>query len=124
MKINPYIFRNYDIRGKIPEDLDFAKVKVIAKAYGTFLRRRKIHQAVVGRDCRLSSPEFHKAFVEGLVEVGVDVIDIGMVMTQMVYFGQYLFQTNGGVMITASHLPHNFNGFKLATGYSRTTMTD
>jgi phosphomannomutase/phosphoglucomutase len=124
MQINPFIFRNYDIRGKVPEDLDGAKVKAIAKAYGTFLRRRKIRQAVVGRDCRVSGPEFQQAFIEGLTETGVDVIDIGMVMTQMMYFAQYRFQTNGGAMITASHNPHNFNGFKLATGYSQTTMQD
>ena len=122
MKINPYIFRSYDIRGKVPEDLDIEKVKIIGKAYGTYLRRRKTTQAVVGRDCRLSGHDFHQAFIEGLTEVGVDVVDIGMVMTQMVYFGQYFFQTNGGAMITASHNPYNYNGFKLATGYSRTTM--
>ena len=121
MEINPLIFRNYDIRGIVGEDLDIEKVEAIGKAYGTFLRRRKIRQAVVGRDCRLSGKEFQKAFVKGLIKMGVDVIDIGMVMTQMMYYAQYRFQTNGGVMITASHNPKNFNGFKLAVGYSLTT---
>ena len=123
MKINPYIFRNYDIRGIADVDLDAEKVEVIGKAYGTFLRRRKIRQAVVGRDCRLSGGEYQEALMKGMVAVGVDIIDLGMVMTQMVYYGQYRFQTNGGVMVTASHNPWNFNGFKLATGYSRTTET-
>lgn len=124
MDINPYIFRNYDIRGIVGTDLNADKVEVIGKAYGTFLRRRKIRQAVVGRDCRLSSEEYQIAFIKGLTAMGIDVIDLGVVMTQMVYFGQYRFQTNGGAMITASHNPWNFNGFKLATGYSRTTGTE
>ncbi|MBU2474703.1 phosphomannomutase, partial [Patescibacteria group bacterium] len=121
MKINPYIFRNYDIRGIVGKDLDAKKVEVIGKSYGTFLRRRKIRQAVIGRDCRLSGEEFQNAFTKGLIATGVDVIDLGMIMTQMMYYGQYYFQTNGGVMITGSHNPYNFNGFKLGIGFSLTT---
>ncbi|MBI5220672.1 MAG: phosphomannomutase/phosphoglucomutase [Candidatus Liptonbacteria bacterium] len=121
MKINPYIFRNYDIRGIAGQDLDAEKVETIGKAYGTFLRRRKIRQAVVGRDCRLSGEEYQQALIKGMAAMGIDIINLGMVMTQMVYYGQYRFQTNGGSMVTASHNPWNFNGFKLATGYSRTT---
>jgi phosphomannomutase / phosphoglucomutase len=124
MKINPYIFRNYDIRGIADVDLNFEKVEAIGKAYGTFLRRRKIRQAVLGHDCRLSSEEYNKAFTSGLLSTGVDVIDLGLAMTQMTSFGQYRFQTNGGVMITASHNPWNYNGFKLATGFSRNTEID
>jgi phosphomannomutase / phosphoglucomutase len=124
MKINPMIFRNYDIRGIAGEDLDSAKVEAIGKAYGTFLYRRKIRQAVVGRDCRPSGEEFQKAFTKGLTFTGVDVIDLGMVMTQMVYYAQYRFQTNGCAMITASHNPSRFNGFKLGIGYSKTTEVD
>lgn len=121
MKINPFIFRSYDIRGIVDEDLDLEKVEAIAKSYGTFLRRRRIRQAVVGRDCRLSGPDYQKAMIKGLTLMGIDVIDIGMVMTQMMYYAQYRFQTNGGVMVTASHNPHNFNGFKLGVSFSRTT---
>jgi phosphomannomutase / phosphoglucomutase len=124
MKINPLIFRNYDIRGKVPEDLDYEKVLAIAKAYGTFLHKRKIRQAVVGYDCRLSGTEFRDAYIKGLSFCGIDVIDIGMVMTQMMYYAQYRFQANGGTMITASHNPWNFNGFKMATGFSQTTMKE
>ena len=101
MKINPFVFRNYDIRGMVPEDLDAKKVEAIGKAYGTLLRRRKIRQAVVGRDCRLSGEEFQVAFIKGLTSIGVDVIDLGMIMTQMMYYAQYRFQTSGGAMITA-----------------------
>lgn len=121
MHINPLIFRNYDIRGIVDVDLDVKKVNIIGKAYGTFLRRRKIRQMVVGRDCRLSGPSYQKAFIEGVTSCGVDIIDLGHVMTQMVYFGQYYFQVNGGAMLTASHNPANFNGFKLAISFSQTT---
>ena len=124
MKINPFIFRNYDIRGIADVDLDVKKVEMIGRAYGTFLRRRKIRQAVVGYDCRLTGPQYHDAFIKGMIAMGVDIIDLGMVMTQMVYFGQYRFQTNGGVMITASHNPWNYNGFKLATGFSSNTQIE
>jgi len=124
MKINPYVFRNYDIRGIVGEDLDAEKVEAIGKAFGTFLQRRKIRHAVVGHDCRLSGEEFQKAIIKGLTETGINVIDLGMIMTQMMYYGQYRFQTNGGVMITASHNPSNFNGFKLGVGYSRTTEVE
>ncbi|NQV09138.1 phosphomannomutase/phosphoglucomutase [Candidatus Woesearchaeota archaeon] len=121
MKINPFVFRNYDIRGIVDEDLDSKKVEAIGKAYGTLLRRRKIRQAVMGRDCRLSGEEFQAAFTKGLTAMGIDIIDLGIIMTQMMYYGQYRFQTNGGVMITASHNPYNFNGFKLGVGFSLTT---
>ena len=124
MKINPFVFRNYDIRGMVPEDLDADKIEAIGRAFGTFLQRRKIRQAVIGRDCRLSGGEFKPAFIKGLVSTGVDVIDIGMIMTQMMYYAQYRFQTNGGAILTASHNPYNFNGFKLGIGYSQTTMQD
>lgn len=121
MKINPFVFRGYDIRGIVGQDLDAEKIYIIGKAFGTFLRRRKIRHAVVGRDCRLSGEEFSEVFIKGLREMGVNVIDLGMVMTQMMYYSQYCYQTNGGAMITASHNPWNFNGFKLGIGYSKTT---
>lgn len=124
MKINPLIFRNYDIRGVVDVDLDVEKLEALGKAYGTFLRRRKIRQMVCGRDCRLSGPQFQKAFMDGVISTGVDIIDLGMIMTQMMYYGQYRFQTNGGAMLTASHNPKNFNGFKLGVGYSQTTGPD
>ena len=66
MEIDAYIFRNYDIRGIVPDELDEKKVEAIGKAFGTFLRRRKIKQAVMGRDCRLSGESFQKAFTKGL----------------------------------------------------------
>lgn len=121
MRINPNVFRNYDIRGIAEKDLDNEKVEAIGKGYGTFLRRRKIRHAVVGCDCRLTGPAYKTAMIKGLRSVGINVIDLGMIMTQMMYYAQYRYQTNGGVMITASHNPANYNGIKLAIGYSQTT---
>src|SRR3989338_1012114 len=121
MEINPYVFRGYDIRGVAGRDFDNEKVEAIGRAYGTFLRRRKIRHAVAGHDCRLSAKEYHPAMIKGMRSAGINVIDLGMVMTQMVYCAQYCYQTNGGVMLTASHNPANYNGMKLAIGYSQTT---
>ncbi len=121
MKVNKFMFRNYDIRGVVPDDLTPEVVEALGKAYGTFLHKRKIRQAVIGRDCRLSGEEFQEAYMKGVMSAGIDIIDIGMVMTQMMYYGQYRFQTNGGTMITASHNPFNFNGFKMGVSFSLTT---
>lgn len=124
MKIDPLIFRSYDIRGIVDKELDKEKVEAIGKGYATYLLRRKIRQVVVGRDCRLSGPEFQEAITKGLTSLGIDILDLGMVMTQMVYYAQYRYQTNGCVMVTASHNPPNFNGFKMGKGYSQTTEMD
>ena len=121
MKINPFIFRNYDIRGVVDKDLDEKKVEALGKAFGTFLNRRKIYEIVAGRDSRLTGKAYQTAFAKGVLSTGLDVIDLGEIMTQMIYFGQYRFQTNGGVMLTASHNPWNYNGFKLGIGFSETT---
>ncbi len=122
MKINPFIFRNYDIRGKVDDDLDETKVEALGRAYGTLLQELGISEEIpVGRDCRLSSPAYAKAFIRGVNKTGIDVVDIGEVMTQMVYFAQYHFKARGGAMITASHNPKNYNGFKLGIDFSLTT---
>lgn len=121
MKINPFIFRNYDIRGIVDKDLDNKKVEALGRAFGTLLNKRKIHEIVAGRDSRLSGKEYQKAFVKGVLSTGINVIDLGEIMTQMMYYGQYRFQTNGGVILTASHNPWNYNGFKLGIGFSQTT---
>ncbi len=121
MKINPNVFRNYDIRGLVDKDLDVEKVEGIGRAYGTFLQKRKIRHAVVGCDCRLSGPTYKTAIIKGMRSAGINIIDLGVIMTQMMYYAQYRYQTNGGIMITASHNPPNYNGMKLAIGYSQTT---
>ena len=122
MKINSQIFRNYDIRGKVDEELNETNVRAIGQAYATLLQEKGISEEIpVGCDCRLSSPSFKKAFIEGMNKAGLDVVDIGTVMTQMVYFAQYHYKSRGGAMITASHNPKNYNGFKLGIDFSLTT---
>jgi len=122
--INPEIFRGYDIRGIVDTDLNADVYFTLAKAYATFLYERRITEAVIGRDVRLSSEEYQKAFMEGLMDSGIDVIDIGLTLSQILYFSQYHFLTKGAAMVTASHNPKNYNGLKLAVGYSDTLLTD
>ncbi|MGE5446387.1 MAG: phosphomannomutase/phosphoglucomutase [Ignavibacteriales bacterium] len=115
-RINPQIFREYDIRGVVGEDLSEEIIERIGKAYGTYMRRIGKKKASLGRDCRLSSPAFAKAISEGITSTGVNVIDIGMVTTPMVYFSLFNLDVDGGVMITASHNPSEYNGVKLCVG--------
>lgn len=122
--INHEIFRGYDIRGVVGKDLNADVYYTIGKAYATFLFERRINIAVVGRDIRLTSEEYQNAFTQGLIESGIDVIDIGLTLSQILYFAQYHFLSKGGAMITASHNPKNFNGLKLAAGFSDTLLTD
>ncbi|MEX0616402.1 MAG: phosphomannomutase/phosphoglucomutase [Candidatus Woykebacteria bacterium] len=124
-KLNKYMFREYDIRGKESKDeLNRGTVSLIAKAYGTFLIKRGINDAVVGHDNRETSKEFYEASIEGLKSCGVNVIGIGMGLTPMMYWSQYHFKVKGGIMITASHNPAGWNGLKLAYGYSYTLIGD
>lgn len=114
--INPQIFREYDIRGVVGEDLNEEIIERIGKAYGTYVRKLGKKKVSLGRDCRLSSPAFAKAISDGITSTGVNVIDIGMVTTPMVYFSLFNLDVDGGVMITASHNPSEYNGVKLCVG--------
>ncbi|MGI6667687.1 MAG: phosphomannomutase/phosphoglucomutase [Bacillota bacterium] len=116
MAINPRIFREYDIRGLVGEDLTLGNVRTLGLAYGTFLKRNGVTSAVVGRDCRLSSFAYSQAMADALLETGLDVTDIGMVTTPVMYFARIHYGIEGGVMVTGSHNPPEFNGFKLAYG--------
>lgn len=122
--INPEIYRGYDIRGVVDKDLSEDVYYTIGKAYATFLYERRITEAVVGRDVRLTSEKYQNAFQTALLDSGINVIDIGLTLSQILYFSQYHFLTKGGAMITASHNPANYNGLKLACGYSDTLLTD
>ncbi len=124
MKINPQIFRGYDIRGVVDKDLNKEIYYTIGKAYATFLYRRRINEAVVGRDVRLTSEEYQNSFTKGLLESGINVTDIGLTLAQILYFAQYHFLSKGAAMITASHNPKEFNGLKLAVGFSDTLLTE
>jgi len=120
MPLQPEIFREYDIRGVVGRDLDAEAAEVIARAYGTYLCAAGVRQVVIGHDNRASSPGLYAAAIQGLRAAGCDVISIGFVITPMLYFATYLFRIDGGMMVTASHNPPEFNGFKL--GYGRGTL--
>lgn len=116
MKVNPLIFREYDIRGTVGEDLTFEVAKLIGRGFATYLREKELKDIVVGRDCRLSSDDLFNSLSEGLLEAGCNVIDIGIVPTPLLYFALFHLNPDGGVMITGSHNPPDFNGFKLCVG--------
>lgn len=115
-EMNPRIFREYDVRGLVGEDLTQRTVHRLALAYGTFLVDRGLDRAIVGRDCRLSSYAYSQAVCDGLMATGTHVTDIGMVTTPVFYFARLEHGVEGGVMVTGSHNPPEFNGFKLAGG--------
>jgi phosphomannomutase/phosphoglucomutase len=123
-KINPQIFRGYDLRGVVDQDIDSNVMYTLGRAYATFLAKRRIKEAIVGRDNRLTSAAFSKAFIQGLNQGGIDTIDIGLSLSQIVYYSAYHFHTKGYAMVSASHNPKNFNGLKLGTGYSDTMITE
>jgi len=124
MKINPYIFRGYDIRGLVDTDLSSDIALHIGMAHGTFLKRKGITKAVVGHDCRQTSPEYSQAVIKGLTWAGIDVINIGMELVGTFYWSQYFLNCQGGVYVSASHNPAQYNGFKLAVDFSETMVSE
>lgn len=112
MKINPNIFRAYDIRGIYPEDLNEEIACKIGQAFVKFLGKTKL-QIVIGRDNRLSGPALHKNLIKGITDMGAEVIDIGLSTTPMLYFAVAHYGYDGGVIVTASHNPAQYNGFKM-----------
>ena len=123
-QVPDHVFRGYDLRGVVGTDLDDENVLILAKGYATYLLQRRIYDCVIGFDSRESSPRFRDIFVKGLTEFGIKVYDIGITLSQICYFAQYFFRTRGMVMITASHNPKEYNGFKFGTGYSETMVTE
>lgn len=124
MKINPQMFRGYDLRGIADEDLSPAIVEYIGKAFGTYLKRRGIFKAVIARDSRATSPEYSVAIISGLNWAGIDTVDIGLNLVGTFYWAQYHLNITGGAMVTASHNPGQYNGFKFANGFSETLVSD
>ncbi len=110
------IFREYDIRGIAGESITEDVVEKIGKAYGTMVGGDGGSEVSVGYDCRKSSPAFRDALCEGITSTGVNVVDIGMVTTPMVYFSTFTSGVDGGVMVTASHNPSEYNGLKMCVG--------
>jgi phosphomannomutase/phosphoglucomutase len=114
--MNPEIFREYDIRGVVDKDLTEQDVVLIGKALGTYLQGENRSKVTVGRDCRLSSEKYRNLVIEGLLATGCDVVDIGVCPTPVFYFSIRHLKKEGGVMVTASHNPPEYNGFKLCSG--------
>ncbi len=114
--INPEIFRQYDIRGVADRDLTDFVVTQVGRAIGTTARRRGAANLTLGRDCRYSSDRIHDALLAGLMQSGLEVWDLGVVPTPVLYFSLYRLQPGGGVMITGSHNPGHYNGLKVAIG--------
>lgn len=114
--MNPEVFREYDVRGIVNRDLNPDVVYALGRAIGTYAVRHKVRQMTLGRDCRLSSEAYQGAVSRGIMAAGVDIIDIGLCATPMLYFSIRHLGVDGGVMITGSHNPPDFNGFKICIG--------
>lgn len=114
--MNPEIFRQYDIRGIAEKDMTKEEVFIIGRGIGTYLKHHNCSKVTVGRDCRITSDAYAGRIIEGLVSTGCRVIDLGVCPTPVFYFSIRHFDQEGGVMITASHNPADYNGFKICRG--------
>ncbi|MCK4645854.1 MAG: phosphomannomutase/phosphoglucomutase [Candidatus Aminicenantes bacterium] len=116
MRIKPEIFRQYDIRGIVDKDLTPETVELLGKGIGTYFRRHEKKEVALGRDCRLSSPIFSEALSRGLHSTGCELVDLGIIPTPLLYFAIYDKKIEAGVIITGSHNPPEYNGFKMMVG--------
>jgi len=124
MKVNPQIFRAYDIRGVVNEDLSPKFYEHLGKAYGTYLKRNNIDDtSIVARDARATSEQYSNAFVKGVTWAGIDVLDMGLTFVGNFYWSQYHLKHKGGIFITASHNPAGYNGAKISVDYSETMVS-
>ncbi len=114
--MNSQVFREYDIRGIVADDFDDEFVVDLGLGYATLLHRAGKKTITLGRDCRLSSDRLRDSLAEGLLSAGIDVVDIGVVPTPLLYFSMLSWKMDGGVMITGSHNAAEYNGFKLGVG--------
>ncbi|MEO0326587.1 MAG: phosphomannomutase/phosphoglucomutase [Myxococcota bacterium] len=113
---NPHVFREYDIRGVAARDLPDDFTRALGRALGTFQARAGHRRIALGRDCRLSSPRLHRELLAGLLEAGLEVVDVGVGPTPRMYFAVHHLNLDGGVHVTGSHNPPPENGFKMMTG--------
>ena len=114
MKINKYIFREYDIRGKVKDDFPPEVVLNLGKAFGTFIKRSGGQEIALSGDVRLSTPSLIEQFKVGVLSTGIDVINIGILPTPVNYYSMFKLDVAGAVQITGSHNPPEFNGFKMS----------
>ncbi len=114
--MNPHIFREYDIRGLAEKDFDEDFARLLGKVHGTTISDKGGSRVAVGRDCRLTSDLYAEAVIDGLLSAGLQVYDLGVCPTPLLYFSLFHLDLDGGVQITASHNPSEYNGFKLCLG--------
>ena len=114
-------FKAYDVRGRLGDELNTDIAYRIGRAFGQFLKPKSV---VVGGDVRLSSKELKSALTNGLLDSGVDVIDLGLTGTEEVYFATSFLKVDGGIEVTASHNPMNYNGLKFVRAGSRPISAD
>ena len=115
-QLNESIFREYDIRGLVPKDLNPRTVLDLGLAVGKYFISKKVDKIALGHDCRLSSPEFYESFKNGVLLSGCSIIGVGMVPTPCLSFATQFLEVGGGVQITGSHNPKEYNGFKITLG--------
>jgi len=113
-----HVFRQYDIRGVADRDLTEEFVSELAKSLATYFRRNQVDTISLGYDCRLSSPFFRKLLIDNLLNSGINLYDLGMGPTPLVYYSLFNLPVGGGVMLTGSHNPPNENGFKICLGHT------
>jgi phosphomannomutase/phosphoglucomutase len=116
--MNREVFRQYDVRGVVEKDFQDEFIRELGRSVGTYLALQGGARLAVGRDCRLSSDALRDLLVEGVVSTGVSVVDVGTVPTPLLYFAMHDLEVDGGVMITGSHNPPEYNGFKIGVGKS------
>lgn len=117
-KFHPSVLREYDIRGIVEETLWEDDASAIGRAFGTIVQRNGGRSVAVGYDGRLSSPTMKRALIDGLTSTGMHVFEVGLGPTPMLYFSVYELETDGGIMVTGSHNPPNYNGFKMMLGHN------
>jgi phosphomannomutase/phosphoglucomutase len=115
-ELNPTIFREYDIRGVAGRDFDAEFARSLGQAFGTLALEHGARRVSVGRDCRLTSDDYAAALMTGIRSTGLDVIEIGVVTTPLLYFSIFHWGLDGGIQITGSHNPADYNGFKVCLG--------
>jgi len=113
---NPHVFREYDIRGVAERDFPSPFVRELGRALGTLYKRHGKQRVALCQDCRLSSPRITDALLSGMLSTGIDVVDLGMGPSPLLYFGVFHLELDGGVMVTGSHNPADENGFKIMLG--------
>ena len=113
MMMNPAVFREYDIRGLAEKDFDAEFALLLGKVHGAAVYAKGGRRVSVGRDCRATSDPYAEAVIKGLVSAGLHVYDVGVCPTPLLYFSLFHLDLDGGVMITASHNPSEYNGFKV-----------